>query len=288
MRLHQLYAVSLLLTNSTHLSWRIFSVIEAQNAQFLAVSETAARIGGQVLRDWQGKFKVQAKAPSDLVTEADLASQKAIEKTVLDAFPDHQFVGEEQSDAGLNASTSDYRWIVDPLDGTTNYVHGFPFYCVSVALTYQGKSIAGTIYDPTRDECFSAALGGGATLNGEPIATSGTTQLNESLLVASFPAEVDRTMREVELFLRMLDRGRTIRRNGATALNLCYIGCGRLDGYWGTTAKSWDVAAGLLIASEAGATVTNVEGNEFDLERPEFLIAASPELHAEMLPLLND
>jgi len=255
-----------------------------ETAHFLKSCESAARDAGEVLLDWRGRFAVRNKAPRDLVTEADVAAQKTIHDALRAAFPDHDFLGEESVEVAERSSP--YQWIVDPLDGTTNYVHGFPHYCVSIALAKDNVPIVGTVLAPETNELFSAAAGQGATLNGESIRTSDVAVLDESLLVASFPAHVRRDSIEVTRFLKMIDHCQSIRRLGAAALNLAYIGAGRLDGYWGLTAHAWDVAAGILIASEAGATVTNMEGEPFDLRTPQFIIASSAELHAEMLPVL--
>lgn len=256
-----------------------------ETSHFLKLCEEAAGLAGEVLMDWRGRFAVRNKAPKDLVTEADLAAQEAIHRHLLSAFPDHDFLGEESKDVAERKSP--YQWIVDPLDGTTNYVHGFPHYCVSIALAKDDVPIVGTILAPETGEMFSAVQGGGATLNGESISASTVTNLNDALLVASFPAQVDRDSVEVSRFLNMLDRCQSIRRLGAAALNLAYIGAGRLDGYWGMTAYAWDVAAGILIAAEAGAVVTNIEGGPFDLRVPKFIIAGTAELHAEIQPLIS-
>lgn len=256
-----------------------------ETAHFLTACEAAARLAGDVLLDWRGRFAVRSKAPKDLVTEADVAAQEAISGYLADAFPDHDFLGEEST--SVTERTSPYQWIVDPLDGTTNYVHGFPHYCVSIALAKDDVPIVGTVFAPETSELFSAVLGQGATLNGKAISTSRVTSLAEALLVASFPAQVDRESVEVTRFLGMLDRCQSIRRLGAAALNLAYLGAGRLDGYWGATAYAWDVAAGILIATEAGAKVTNLVGGDFDIRDPQFIIASSEELHAELAPVIS-
>ena len=255
---------------------------------FRAASSAAAQLAAEVLLDWQGKFSVRSKAPSDLVTEADEAAQKVIKEYLLDRFPDHDFLGEEaQEERTHSIGDADFIWVVDPLDGTTNYVHGFPYFCVSIALVAKGELLAGTILNPTNGECFSAAAECGAQLNGQPIQVSNTGHMNEALLAASFPAEVDRNSVEVSRFLRMLDASRSIRRLGAAALNLANVAAGRIDGYWGSTPHAWDVAAGLLLVREAGGIVTNISGNAFDIDRPNFIATATETLHAELKPLLS-
>lgn len=255
-----------------------------ETAHFLKVGETAARLAGDVLLDWRGRFAVRNKAPKDFVTEADIAAQETIQRHIHDAFPDHDFLGEESE--ALQERTSEYQWIVDPLDGTTNYLHGFPHYCVSIALALNNVPIVGAIFAPETNEMFSARQGAGATLNGKTIKTSAIRKLDDALLVASFPAQVARDSIEVVRFLDMLDRCQSIRRLGAAALNLAFVATGRLDGYWGK-ACVWDVAAGILIASEAGATVTSMSGAPFDLSDPSFIIAGTADLHAMMAPYIT-
>ncbi len=258
-------------------------------ADFLAVCEQAARIGGQVLLDWQGKFKWREKGKHDLVTEADLASQQAIREVLLTAFPEHEFLGEEDGDA-LAAShqvAKAYRWIVDPLDGTANYVHSLPNYAVSIALEHEGEILCGVIYDPTSSECFAAAKGQGATLNGKPIAVSGCTTLDQAIIAASFPPHVQRDSPEITRFIEVLLRSQSVRRYGSAALNLCYVAMGRLDGYWATSVKMWDIAAGYIILQEAGGLMTSLTGGPLVLARPEFVASSSPELNAALVEVLR-
>jgi myo-inositol-1(or 4)-monophosphatase len=260
------------------------------DASFLPISEKAVRAGGQVVQDWAGRFDVRKKGPADLVTQADIASQDIVRKTVLDAFPDHEFLGEETDSASTNASRAaeavpsqhGYRWIVDPLDGTTNYVHGVPHYCVSLGLEQNGRLLAGAVYDPVLDECFTAALGAGAWLNGRPIRTSRVTSLAEALAAVGFPPDVQPDSPDLRVFLEMVHRCQGIRRTGSSALNLCYLAAGRFDLYWSYSTRIWDVAAGVLIVSEAGGCVTSPDGGPFVLEEARFLAAATPELHARL------
>lgn len=270
---------------------RNFSNKESVMADYLEVCERAARAGGDVLLQWQGKFKAKEKGPKDLVTEADWASQQAIREIVLGAFPDHDFLGEESA-PGVHRPTlptngRGYRWVVDPLDGTVNYVHGLPNFAVSIALQKSDRVEVGVVYDPIMDECFSAIAGGGAFLNGQPIEASDCEQLSEALLAASFPANVARGSLEVFRFIEGLHSSQAIRRLGSAALNLCYVACGRLDGYWATTVKIWDVAAGILILQESGAIVTDIEGHALNIERPQLAVAATPRLHQQMLAMLD-
>lgn len=254
--------------------------------EFTEVAERAARAGGQVLLDWIGRFQVREKGPSDLVTEADLASQQAIRKTILASFPKHDVLGEE--DQEILRRTSAYRWIVDPLDGTTNYVHQVPHYCVSIGLEHEGKLIASCIYDPVSRECFTAAAGGGAWLNGKRIRVSTEESLAKSLVACGFPASVRPESREIGDLIKLLLGAQAIRRTGSAALNLCYVACGRFDAYWARETKAWDVAGGALLIQEAGGIVTNFNGGPISLEKPRYIAAATPALHAELLQIVRD
>lgn len=228
----------------------------------LAVCIEAARAGGEVLRGWRGKFAVSRKGPRDFVTEADYAAQHEIRRVVTAAFPTHGFVGEE-ADGGAGQPPSGtpghagrgLRWIVDPLDGTSNYVHDFPAYCVSVALADADALLVGCIYDPLRDECFAARSGGGAWLDGRPISVPNLVDPSEALAAVSFPPHVAVDSQAVADFLAVLPHVHTVRRTGSTALNLAYVACGRLHAFWVRRIACWDVAAGILIAREAGAAI---------------------------------
>jgi len=263
--------------------------------QFITVCEEAARQAGALLLDWQGKFQVREKAPADLVTEADVASQQRIQELLLDAFPDHGFLGEEDtanaqehSPAGTEGQPRpEYCWIVDPLDGTTNYVHGLPNYCVSIALRRSSEVVMGTIYDPVTEECYTASAGQGARLNGQPLYVSGVSTLAEALVAASLPPRVARDSRDVKLLLETMYHCQAIRRMGSAALNLCYVAAGRLDGYWATSVRSWDIAAGLLMVREAGGVMTGIDGSPFNLERPHLVAAANQQLHDQLVSVLS-
>jgi myo-inositol-1(or 4)-monophosphatase len=278
--------------------------------KFMQVCEGAVRAGGQVIQDWVGRTEVRKKGPADLVTQADFASQEAVRRIVLGEFPNHCLLGEEADEprgteevVGKISSKIDcisrqpppsalpdarppraeYRWIVDPLDGTTNYVHGVPFYCVSLALERNGELLVGAVYDPVQNECFTAVQGQGARLNGHPIHASSVTQLSDALAVASFPPNVSDDSRDLKLFLAMIPRCQAIRRSGSSALNLCFIAAGRFDLFWSFSTHIWDVAAGILIIREAGGLVTSPTGGDFSLEEAHFLAASTPKLHAQAL-----
>lgn len=252
-------------------------------ADHLDVCEAAARAGGRVLAEWRGRFGVTKKGQRDYVTEADFAAQSEIRRIVLDAFPAHGFVGEESlPDAAPAPGAADgLRWIVDPLDGTTNYVHGFPAYCVSVALARGDELLVGAIYDPERDECFTARAGGGAFLNGRPIRARETTDALDALVALSFPPHVSVDSHAVADFLAVVSHVHSVRRTGSTAINLAYLACGRLDAFWVRRIASWDVAAGLLLVAEAGGAVGPFAGGPpgpVSLDRPVFITAATPAL----------
>lgn len=254
-------------------------------ADFLAVCEEAARAGGEVLLSWVGRVSAREKGPSDLVTQADLAAQEAIKSVILGHFPDHQFVGEE--DAGKGLLKAEKCWIVDPLDGTTNFVHQVPHYAASIALAERGVPTVGVIFDPVSRECFSATRGGGAYLNGTRLRTSPANELAQAIVAASFSARVDPSSPEIDQFKSALLNCQAVRRTGSAALNLCYVAAGRFDAFWALSTKAWDVAAGVLLVEEAGGTVTDLAGRAFDIDLPHPVTSATAELHRQFLELLN-
>lgn len=263
-------------------------------ADLLAVCEAAARAGGGVLRDWAGRFAVREKSARDFVTEADEESQREIRRIVAAACPDHGFVGEE-ADGGpgrpppgaAGHSGTGTRWIVDPLDGTTNYVHGFPAYCVSVAVADGDDLLAGAIYDPLRDECFTARRDGGAFLAGRRLAAPRITALDDALAAVSFPPRLTAESPALADFIAVAPRVQAVRRTGSTALNLAWLACGRLHAFWARQVACWDAAAGLLILREAGGAVgpfaARPDGREtIRLDDPAFVAASTPELLAAL------
>ncbi|HEX3999496.1 MAG TPA: inositol monophosphatase family protein [Pirellulales bacterium] len=255
---------------------------------FLAVCEQAARAGGATLLEWVERFTVREKAPSDLVTDADVASQEAVRKIVLGAFPDHDFLSEEEPwSAPPSGSVPRYRWILDPLDGTTNYVHRIPDYAVSLALERGGEVLAATVFNPVHGECYTAAAGKGAYLNGRRISASGVTELAHAVVAASFPPKMTADSPILADFTRIIVASQSVRRTGSAALNLCYIAAGRFDGFWARDTKVWDVAAGFLAIREAGGIMTGLDGSPFRLDRPEFIAAATEPLHRELRSMLG-
>jgi myo-inositol-1(or 4)-monophosphatase len=249
--------------------------------EFLQAAEEAARRGGHILRAWTSKFTVREKSRSNLVTEADFASQKAIHEFLSGRYPNHGFHGEE----GLNEVRPDskYRWIVDPLDGTTNYVHGFPYYAVSIGLEHDGQLVAGAIYDPTRDEMFLAARGCGATLNRRPLRCSEVSDLGQAMVVASLPVATSPDDIAVKRFLKMLPHAQAVQRTGSAALNLAYVAAGRLDAFWSTSLKPWDMAAGIVLVEEAGGSITRLDGGPFQVEVPNVLSSNGSDIHQELI-----
>jgi myo-inositol-1(or 4)-monophosphatase len=246
----------------------------------------AAYSGGEVLRAWRGRFQTREKAPSDLVTDADVASQRAIAEVIHAKYPDHHFLGEESSPTEPPPANV-ICWIVDPLDGTTNYVHGYPAYAVSVAATRNGEVLAGAILDPLSNLCYRAIRGGGAWKGDQRLRTSNQSGLSDALLAVSFPPGVTASSPDMKSFLRVAGRSRAIRRSGSCALNLAFLAEGVIDGFWAFHIHSWDVAAGVLLVREAGGIVTAVDGATFDLHEAHFAAAASHELHSELIALLT-
>lgn len=254
---------------------------------YLQLAISAAQSAGRRLAKMLGQVSVREKNRRDFVTDADLAAQQLIRNAIAERFPDHRFLGEEpepDSTVGLRDNAdSEYCWIVDPLDGTTNYVHQLRSFSVSIALQHRGEFVVGCVHDPLLDETYWAEKDGGAFLNGQPICASGTTNLREALLAVSLPTELQRGCRELEYLTNVLvDTDATVRRLGSTALNLCYVGCGRLDGYWATNSNIWDVAAGVLILREAGARIDHLLSGPLDLDDLQFLAAATTELQQEL------
>lgn len=242
--------------------------------QFLpAMSDIAREAGALLMTYFQRHIKIEYKGDADLVTAADRASEKLIRERINVRWPSHDVLGEEQ---GLTDQGSEYRWYVDPLDGTTNFAHGFPVFCVSIALEHRmrGKNasrIAAVIYDPTRDELFSAEQGRGAQLNGEPIRVSRTANLKECLVATGFPSHKRHKNPNIYFYHQITLRTHGVRRAGSAALDLCNVASGRFDGFWEFNLNPWDTAAGVLIVEEAGGRVSRFDDSTFEINSRETL-----------------
>jgi myo-inositol-1(or 4)-monophosphatase len=240
---------------------------------FVPAMSAIAREAGALLLDYfQQKLKIEYKGDADLVTAADRASEALIRERIGKQFPDHDVLGEEQ---GLNDRGAEYRWYVDPLDGTTNFAHGYAVFCVSLALERRSGTSAGRIaavvYDPTREELFTAEQGKGAQLNGQPIRVSRVAQLKECLVATGFPSHKRHKNPNIYFYHQITLRTHGVRRAGSAALDLCNVACGRFDGFWEFNLNPWDTAAGVLIVEEAGGKVSRFDGSPFLLDSRETL-----------------
>ncbi len=248
--------------------------------------EIIARQAGVILRAGYGqRHTIASKSHAiDLVTEVDRQSEAFLLESIRNRWPEHSILAEE---SGTHRGNSGL-WYIDPLDGTVNFAHGVPIFSVSIAYAENGIVRLGVVYDPMRDECFSAERGRGAFLNGQPLQVSQTDTLSRALLVTGFPYDTwENPDNNLDNFARFAVRSQGVRRLGSAALDLCYVAAGRFDGYWEIRLKPWDVAAGGLIASTAGALVTNLQGGKDYLSPPQSIVAANPTLHAQMLTVLH-
>lgn len=250
-----------------------------QQQDYLTFMQEVAREAGSVLISYFGKVAVEYKGEVDLVTEADRNSEKLIVGRIRRQWPSHDLIGEEGS---RTETGSDFRWYVDPLDGTTNFAHGYPVFCVSIALEYKGERIAGVVYDPCRDEMFAAEKGAGSWLNGRTIRVSQVQHLAESLVATGFPSHKRHKNPNIHFYHQITLRSHGVRRAGSAALDLCCVACGRYDGFWEFNLNSWDTAAGVLLVEEAGGTVTNFTGGPFHISSREVL-ASNSLVHDELL-----
>jgi myo-inositol-1(or 4)-monophosphatase len=253
------------------------------------MSAIAREAGALLLQYFHQGLRIEYKGEADLVTAADRAAETLIRERISKQFPSHDVLGEEQ---GLNDQRGDYRWYVDPLDGTTNFAHGYPVFAVSMALEHQaleerssgqqGRRIAGVIYDPTRDELFTAEQGRGAHLNGKPIHVSKAAQLKECLVATGFPSHKRHKNPNIYFYHQITLRTHGVRRAGSAALDLCNVACGRFDGFWEFNLNPWDTAAGVLIVEEAGGKVSRFDGSPFELDSRETL-ASNGLVHEALL-----
>lgn len=252
----------------------------------LDLLESLARKAGDILRAGQENgFEVAYKGEIDLVTEVDRQSESFLLTEIQRLFPSHRIIAEE---TGEVQGDCDCAWYIDPLDGTVNYAHGVPFFAVSIAYAAGGQVQVGVVYDPMRDECYTAQRGKGAWLNGRRIKVSNQTRLDQSLLVTGFPYDIrTNPANNLDHYIRFSLCSQGVRRLGSAALDLCYVAAGRFDGFWEIRIKSYDIAAGGLIAAEAGAKVTKVDGDPDYLTPPISILAAPPAIHAQMLSQLS-
>jgi len=254
---------------------------------YTATAIEAALAAGRIQRShFRQGIAVDKKGPIDLVTAADLAVERDFRARIAERFPTHVVVGEEGSGGGAPPAGR-FRWIVDPIDGTTNFAHGIALFCVSIALEIDGALSVAVVYDPVGDELFTAERGGGARLNGIPLRVSRCDTLIDSLLVTGFPYSVEKRTRQVQVFGALLNRTRGVRRLGSAALDLCYVAAGRFDAFWEEHLHAWDIAAGALIVAEAGGRVTNYADQPLDVFGGEILASNGP-IHEAVRQVILD
>jgi myo-inositol-1(or 4)-monophosphatase len=255
-------------------------------SEILQKAEVIVRRAGAVLKEGYGNVRhIQQKGAIDLITEFDVRSEEIIISALQKEFPDHAILAEE---SGLDTTISDYQWVIDPLDGTTNFAHGIPIFAVTIALLKNKTPIVGVVYDPLRDEMFSAEEGQGATLNGRPIHVSSQEDLGQAVISTGFPYDLRTNPRNnMAQFVQFQFRTQAVRHVAAAALDCTWTAMGRLDGYWEYGTKQWDVGAGALIVREAGGHVTSADGGENFLE-DETVIASNRLLHEQMLRVLRE
>lgn len=254
--------------------------------EFLRVARDAALTAGRLLREnVNGIRQVSYKGEINLVTEMDRLSEKTVVSAILSAFPEHGILAEEEARI---ENSSEFLWIIDPLDGTTNYAHGYPSFSVSIGLQRQGDLAVGVVYDPMRDELFTAVKGGGAFLNGKPIRVSTNDSLIRSLIATGFPYDRTRSRENnLNYFNALIMASQEVRRSGSASLDLCSLAVGRLDGYWELKLNPWDIAAGALIVREAGGMVSDFSGVRFSIHDKE-IIASNGRIHGQMLEIIHE
>lgn len=248
----------------------------------LRIATAAAIEAGELLLEYRGKVRARQKGPGDVVTRADFESQALIRQRIKDAFPDHDFLGEEQTSDQEENRTASVRWLVDPLDGTANYVHGLDLFAVSIAAVSGNDPLVGVIHAPALKETYEAIRGGGATLNGQSIHVSDVSRLEDALLVTGFPPRPQRRPELLRLYGEFCDISHAVRRLGSAALDLAYVAAGRFDGFYAVHLHAWDCAAGVLLVREAGGLVTRINGSPFDLYQPD-LLASNGRIHRQMV-----
>lgn len=261
---------------------------EAIPPVFLATAiEAVIRAGDVQMAHFGGEMRVDKKGAIDLVTEIDLRVEREFRAMIAQRFPDHVVLGEEFSAEEDRTRVAEFCWILDPIDGTTNFAHGLPIFCSSLGFEIDGELAVGAVYDPTRRELFTAQRGAGAWLNGAPLRVSSAATVLDSLLVTGFHYSIHKDPEELlGLFTEFITRARAIRRLGSAALDLCYVAAGRFDGFWEQKLQPWDVAAGALIVQEAGGMVTTSDGQPFRSSAGSVL-ATNGVIHAEMMDVIH-
>lgn len=255
--------------------------------RFKDAAVEASHAAAEVLAHWQDRFSVAEKGKFDLVTDADVASQKTIFSFLSERFPDHAFLGEE-GDGNKKSLRENHppTWIVDPIDGTTNYVHGYPFYCISIGLQIEGELVVGVIYDPSHNDLFWAAKGLGAYLHDQRLKVSQVSELSQSLLGTGFPPDISESRKTFQIWEYLSTKAQSIRRTGSTALNLAYLAAGRFDCYFGFDNHVWDVAAGVVLVQEAGGRMSTSTGAPYDPFQPD-TVASNGLTHDALLQELQ-
>lgn len=248
--------------------------------------ETARQAGHLLLEKFDRRIAVMKKGDINLVTEADLASEALIIERIKSHHPRHSILAEESGEAVIIGGENKWKWIIDPLDGTTNYAHGYPCFCVTLALEHEGEIVIGVTYDPTRAELFAAEKGQGASLDNKPIRVSAETKLAESLIVTGFPYDFKQKENFERNLTNFLMKSRGVRRDGSAAIDMAYVACGRFDGFWEEGLNPWDVAAGKLLIEEAGGQVTYYDGSPFGIYAPP-ICASNGKIHQQMLGVLR-
>jgi myo-inositol-1(or 4)-monophosphatase len=257
-----------------------------ETAKLFQTAWEAAHTAGDLIREnWQRPKEIAYKGAIDLVTSVDRDAERSIVSTLRQNFPDHSILAEEETDVAGDHDS--YRWIVDPLDGTTNFAHGYPQFCVSIALERERNLLLGIVYDPLRRECFSAIRGQGAKLNGQPIRVSAIAGIDQALLATGFPYDRrDNPDFYLGYFKAFMMRCQGVRRAGSAALDLCYVACGRLDGFWEFKLHPWDTAAASLIVQESGGRMSDFSGSDFSIHGSETM-ASNGAIHAEMIEVMQ-
>jgi myo-inositol-1(or 4)-monophosphatase len=262
-------------TTEVRVSWRYVAV----------AAEAAVRAGAIQLEHYGQDVKIENKGEIDLVTEVDHACEAAILEVLRSRFPDHDIVTEETD---LARTGSRHVWLVDPLDGTTNFAHSYPMFSASVALTLDGESVAAAVFDPVRDELFTAERGGGAHLNGRRLSVTAEDQLIRSLIITGFPYDLHEKLAErLRPFVRVMGKARAVRRAGSAAIDLSYVAAGRADGFWEAVLKPWDMGAGRLLVEEAGGRVTRFDGSKVSVG-PDQIVATNGSIHEELMAALRE